>query len=398
LTRIFVPSHLSNRGLGDQRNRTDLVANLARVAGIEVVALADSSVKHVSKLTLFPALNLMFAFPHIDCGIWGKLRRTLWLGYLYVLRTVFLLYCLVLMVATRSRLLFLYWPTSVEACWLSLLSKRLLSARTILWLNGHLELTTTHRVRIHYKLLRKADAVIIPSEGMWQYFLSRKRLGLASERPHIVKEDFGYISRSRSRLDLPKEQAREIIGMPLQQKIVLGCGRWQPFKGLHHIVGLAADLAKREAIILMVVSGAASSEAPDYRAAVLKQAKRFANVKLVEDVPYETIPYYMRCADLLVMASEGDNYNDTFREAIVNGLPVVAFEAGLAHLQMNRILTLVQNGDFEALRKAVLAKLNASLAPEETFQSWIQKFSTEHVASVLADRIRQIELRFSNEG
>jgi glycosyltransferase involved in cell wall biosynthesis len=148
----------------------------------------------------------------------------------------------------------------------------------------------------------------------------------------------------------------------------------------------------------MVVSGAVSSEAPDYRAAVLKQAKRFANVKLVEDVPYETVPYYMRCADLLVMASEGDNYNDTFREAIVNGLPVVAFEAGLAHLQMNRILTLVQNGDFEALRKAVLARLDASLAPEEAFQSWIEKFSTEHVASLLADRIRQIELRFSNEG
>jgi teichuronic acid biosynthesis glycosyltransferase TuaC len=100
---------------------------------------------------------------------------------------------------------------------------------------------------------------------------------------------------------MPKEEARERLGLPMDRKLVLFVGILRPEKRLD-VIQDAVDLLQRqgESIELIVATGQ----------------------------PHERIPLHMNACDVLVLASDYEGSPVVIKEAMACNLPIVSVDVG----------------------------------------------------------------------
>jgi glycosyltransferase involved in cell wall biosynthesis len=141
-----------------------------------------------------------------------------------------------------------------------------------------------------FVLSRMARAVIVKSEEM------KRKLGLASARviPNGVDLDLFK--------PIPKEVARQALGLSLEKKLVLFPYRSDETRKRYDVVKSAVEIARRsvpEIELLHVVR-----------------------------VPQSHIALYMNAADVMAVASESEGSPNAVKEALASNLPVVTVGAG----------------------------------------------------------------------
>lgn len=99
----------------------------------------------------------------------------------------------------------------------------------------------------------------------------------------------------------PQEEARQLLGLPADQKLVLYVGLLRPEKRLD-IIQRAVDILRGagERVQLIVASG----------------------------LPHEVIPLYMNACDVLALASEFEGSPVVVKEAMACNLPIVSVDVG----------------------------------------------------------------------
>lgn len=130
---------------------------------------------------------------------------------------------------------------------------------------------------------------------------------------------------------MPRAQARAMLGMKPNQKVVLFVGRIQRLKGLEVLVRAFARLGDLDARLLVV--GGQPGTAPELRE--ISRLQHLVTRLGIEDrtdfvgaVAHEQLPRYYSAADVTVMPSSYESFGLVAVESLACGTPVVATRVG----------------------------------------------------------------------
>ncbi len=196
------------------------------------------------------------------------------------------------------------------------------------------------RLTMERTIAQEADLIVCatPSEQMflyWRYDVPLERLAVVP--PGVDPSRF---------YPIPKDEARDFVGLPQNQRVLLFVGRFDPIKGLDVLLEAMARLKARGVLkgretTLILIGGA--QDAPRNEDLEQLQALRDAKglgdlVTFVGPRSQETLPYYYSAADVVVLPSHYESFGLVVLEAMACGRPVVASHVG-------GLLSLVRHGE-----------------------------------------------------
>jgi D-inositol-3-phosphate glycosyltransferase len=168
---------------------------------------------------------------------------------------------------------------------------------------------------------------------------------------------------------IPADEAREFIGIPKDDRLVLFVGRIEPLKGVDTLIRAMACMRLSEMekpAYLAIIGGDPNASPEDMSAEMTRLQALCIELSMDRMVVFlgkrgqDTLPYYYSAAEVLVMPSHYESFGMVALEAMSCGTPVIASQVGgLAFLVQDGVTGFhVPNGDSDAL----CAKLTMLLA------------------------------------
>jgi len=161
---------------------------------------------------------------------------------------------------------------------------------------------------------------------------------------------------------VPQQEAKRVLGLPLEQCVILFVGRIEPLKGIETLLRAIALLAPEmpcwpESLAVIIIGGAPGAGIEQVNAELARLERLRAELGLEKLVAFlgardqDTLVYYYSAAELVVMPSRYESFGMVALEAMACGTPVVASNVGgLAFtVQDGQTGFLVPEGDVEAL-------------------------------------------------
>lgn len=170
--------------------------------------------------------------------------------------------------------------------------------------------------------MQRSHAVVTFTEG--ESASLHELLGLAPHRayPAPMGVDVGLF-KPHSRAE-----ARAVLGIAQDERVVLAVGRIEPFKGTDVLVRALALLRESQDVRLLVVGGRHGEPGVEW----LQETARSSGVSGLLDwravVPQHELPAYFAAADLCAVPSLHETFGLAALEAMACGRPVVASRAG----------------------------------------------------------------------
>ena len=231
------------------------------------------------------------------------------------------------------------------------------------------EMEGEYRIEGERRVLQIADQIIAatPAERTQLQFLYQANDSKITVIPPGVDTSRFY--------PIPKEEAREIIGIPANgdDRLLLFVGRIEPLKGLDTLIHAIAMMREqgvqcRVPHYLAVVGGdphASGENLSDEMARLQALREELGLNELVLFLgkrAQDTLPYYYSAADVLIMPSHYESFGMVALEAMACGTPVVASQVGgLAFLvQDGQTGFVVPDGDPSALSERLTLLLTDS--------------------------------------
>jgi len=162
---------------------------------------------------------------------------------------------------------------------------------------------------------------------------------------------------------MPRSEARRILGLPADARVLVTVGTLVERKGFHRVIEVIPPLLRSHPELHYLVVGGAGAEGDDsarLRAQVAQLGLR-DRVHFLGPVPPESLHLPLSAANTFVLASRYEGWANVLLEAMACGLPVVATDVGgnaqvVAHPGLGRIVPF---GDADALASALDETLNA---------------------------------------
>jgi D-inositol-3-phosphate glycosyltransferase len=206
---------------------------------------------------------------------------------------------------------------------------------------------------------------------------------------------------------IPQDEARQVLGLPLQRCVILFVGRIEPLKGidtlLRAIALITPDMPCWQDELSVIIIGGAPGAGIEQVNAELARLERLRMELGIEDLvtfrgakDQDALPYYYSAAEIVVMPSHYESFGMVALEAMACGTPVVASKVGgLAfNVQDGQTGFLVPDGDAEALA----VKIRLVLSDKELRQRlgrqaahWAQRYGWPAIADQIVDLYDQAQ-------
>lgn len=226
-----------------------------------------------------------------------------------------------------------------------------------------------YRISGEKKVLKEADLIVAATPAelaqlQWLYRADVSKVRILS--PGVDTSRFYPIS---------KDEAKEFIGVPPCDQMILFVGRIEPLKGLDVLLQAIAILRNQGVydnfpFCLAVIGGEPDEYIDDSDSEMARIQEMRTQLGLKDFVVFlgkrgqETLPYYYSAAEMVILPSHYESFGMVALEAMACGTPVVASQVGgLAFLVQDGITGFhVPVGDPEALGDRIIALLaNPSL-------------------------------------
>lgn len=201
---------------------------------------------------------------------------------------------------------------------------------------------------------------------------------------------------------IPMEEARESIGVPLDERMLLFVGRIEPLKGLDTLMRAIALLREQGVQCqaphyLAVVGGDPSASGENLSAEMQRLQNLQKELGLDELVVFlgkrgqDTLPYYYSAADVLIMPSFYESFGMVALEAMACGTPVVASQVGgLAFLVQDGLTGFaVPDGDPLALSQK-LTRLLTEPGLRNTLGQQAAQYARQYAWESIVERIMNV--------
>jgi glycosyltransferase involved in cell wall biosynthesis len=196
--------------------------------------------------------------------------------------------------------------------------------------------------------VRRARHIIMPSVATQHEFV--EHYGISRERTTLV---YPGIDLDRFRTLPEQAAARQALGFPIHDRIILYVGFSTPRKGVEYLAQ-AMQHMKMPARLVMVGKWEAG-----YRARFLDAlGSARPRVHIVGYIGDEDLLHYYAAADLFVLPTLLEGFGLPLVEAMAAGIPIVTTTGGSAAEVAGDASLVVRPGDSQALANAVDRALN----------------------------------------
>ena len=191
---------------------------------------------------------------------------------------------------------------------------------------------------------------------------------------------------------VPRDEARQRMGLPLDRKIIIGVGYLLERKGFHLAVEALRTVRERHPDAMLVIVGGVSRWGQDYSAEIHEAIRRTGmadHVRLVGARPPEELYLWYSTADLFTILSSREGSPNAPLEALACGIPIVATPIGsIPQLLTNTTLGLMlPERSAEAAARGFCDAL-AMTWDREAIRAWSVENSWGSVAKQVAATFR----------
>ncbi len=257
-----------------------------------------------------------------------------------------------------------------------------------------------YRIHGEYDVLANADRIIAATEAERQQLETLYGLdtGKVTIIPPGVDTSHFY--------PIPQDEAKEAIGIPVQDRMALFVGRIEPLKGLDTLIRAMAIVKETcesfRCPHYLVIIGGDPQEDPDQMSAEMERLQNLCQTLGLDEIilflgkrGQATLPYYYAAAEVVVMPSHYESFGMVALEAMACGTPVIASRVGgLAHLiQDGETGYFVPAQDAPALaEKLRLVFVDNALRAQLGNQAaqYAQQFCWESIAAQILDVYREM--------
>lgn len=138
---------------------------------------------------------------------------------------------------------------------------------------------------------------------------------------------------------IPRDEAREVIGVPVKNRMILFVGRIEPLKGLETLIRAVAWMQQASELLccphsLVIVGGDPEESELSVNAEMARLQNLVKSLGVRDFVLFlgkrdqESLPYYYSAADVVVVPSHYESFGMVALEAMACGTPVVASQVG----------------------------------------------------------------------
>jgi D-inositol-3-phosphate glycosyltransferase len=252
------------------------------------------------------------------------------------------------------------------------------------------QLETDLRVNAEQQLMREVDYLVAatPAERiqlMWLYDAPHRRIRVIP--PGVNVNHFQPV---------PQSEARQIIGIPANEKMLLFVGRIEPLKGIDTLLRAIAMLHEQvpdytHNLHLAIIGGdvrrqdAEMARLHDLREELgLRDVVAFLGAR-----SQDTLHYYYSAAEAVIVPSHYESFGMVALEAMACGTPVVASEVGgLAYLVKDGVTGFhVPDRDPEALAAKVRLFLECDCLRQEMSVTAV-RYAQEYAWHCIAAQIQ----------
>jgi D-inositol-3-phosphate glycosyltransferase len=255
------------------------------------------------------------------------------------------------------------------------------------------EAASSFRLDSESRLLRDADCIVAATQAelaqfQWLYHADVRRVVVIP--PGVDTSRF---------YPIPQDEAKEFVGVPCDQNMLLFVGRVEPLKGIDTLLEAVALLKQqgvldRHPLCVAVIGGEPDAD-PERMSEEMGRLKTLRSTLGIDDVvtflgkrDQDTLQYYYSAALAVVVPSHYESFGLVALEAMACGRPVVASETGgLAFLvRDNETGFHVPAGDAQALADRL-----RRLVEDEVLRTRLGRQAAEYARSyswpLIADQI-----------
>ncbi len=206
---------------------------------------------------------------------------------------------------------------------------------------------------------------------------------------------------------VPPDEAKLILGLPPDRRIVLFVGRIERLKGIETLLRAMAQVAPevphwREDLSVIIIGGAKGTGLERVQAELARLEGLRAELGIEDLVTFQgakdqdTLVYYYSAAEMVVMPSHYESFGMVALEAMACGTPVVASKVGgLAFsVQDGQTGFLVPERDAEALAARIKLLLSDGEFRQKLGQHaahWARRYGWPVIADQIVDLYQQVQ-------
>ena len=138
---------------------------------------------------------------------------------------------------------------------------------------------------------------------------------------------------------IPQNEAKQVLGLPLERCVILFVGRIEPLKGIDTLLRSIALIAPempcwQDELSVIIIGGAPGAGIEQVNAELARLERLRAELGIEELVTFlgakdqDMLAYYYSAAELVVMPSHYESFGMVALEAMACGTPVVASKVG----------------------------------------------------------------------
>jgi D-inositol-3-phosphate glycosyltransferase len=195
---------------------------------------------------------------------------------------------------------------------------------------------------------------------------------------------------------IPQDEAKQVLGLPLERCVILFVGRIEPLKGIDTLLRAIALIAPempcwQDELAVIIIGGAPGAGIEEVNAELARLERLRAELGIEDLVTFQgakdqdTLVYYYSAAQMVVMPSHYESFGMVALEAMACGTPVVASKVGgLAYsVRDGQTGFLVPERDAEALAARIRQLLKDHELREQMGQQaarWARRYGWPAIA------------------
>jgi len=195
------------------------------------------------------------------------------------------------------------------------------------------EIEGDYRLNGERKVIAEANRLIaatLAEKSQLEFLYGARSLKIAVIPPGVDTSMF---------YPIPKEEAKEIIGIAPKSKMILFVGRIEPLKGIDTLIRAIAMIQERGELAccphtLAIIGGEPDASPEEMNAEMARLQDMVEELKIENLVIFlgkqdqKVLPYYYSSAEVVVMPSHYESFGMVALEAMACGTPVVASQVG----------------------------------------------------------------------